>query len=243
MEESFNNPTGSFAGQEGEAFTGANAQLANQSVITGMGGLGSTGGGLMARATNEGGWCPELTTETGSGKGSCNCPTSGSMTFDLVDLKPLLTKETMTGPIDSQASIRLDACKFSGGSGTSAINIVGNGSAYAKLKATSLNPLSDDAYALASVHLSVTGVPDEATTRDIKVDADVMYKEKILYVAVTISSGTIAVGVSTGAEGYNAETKTGTVVILDKSGKTTCTLNNGTGTCTDPNGNVRDVSA
>jgi hypothetical protein len=154
------------------------------------------------------------------GKGSCACPNGGSLEFDLPSKVSGRPGQHAQGTIDQTVSIVARTC------GMQANQMV-DGSIYWKIK----NPPPMQVF---SVHLKLTGA------KTANYDVDYMYKDGVITFAVDVADGRLLVS----AKGsWDKGSKTGTLVIRDKSNTWTCNLTNGKGTCTSDAGATRTVGS
>lgn len=213
-------PSGTFApGQENAAMDGFGTQSAATEQNPLGGSSGSTAGksaGELSIQTVSPLADPQCQQLQNGGKGTCACPGGGSIAYDV----PANAGQTSSnGAIDQTISVQANNCV----SGDQTVN----GSIYMKIK----NP---PPMQLFSIHIAITG-------RDAgKYDVDYMYKDGMITFAVDVADGRVLVS----AKGsWDSKTKTGTLVIRDKSETWTCEMTNGKGQCTSSGGTVRKVGS
>lgn len=225
LENKLTQPTGTFSsGQEGSVADGFGSQ--SDSAQNNPFGGGSSGtssqqsAGEIALQTlqpleSSNSTCPGLQQ---GGKGSCACPNGGTLDYDVPANVTGRPGEDAQGSIDQTVSLVAHTC------GTEADQMV-DGSIYWKIK-------SPPPMQLFSVHLKLSG------RQTARYDVDYLNKNGVVTFAVDVADGRVLVS----AKGsWDKKSKTGTLVITDKSDTWTCTLTNGKGTCTSAAGATRNV--
>jgi hypothetical protein len=239
IQSRFDTPTGTFAkGSENSVFGGYAQQMQNQSSsgigsigIGGVGASSSSGAGtIQAQALHvlgggiAGRFCAALSLSLSAGQasGSCSCPSGGAIQWELDGLEQSKASVESGGPVDVVAKVRAAQCAVE----TEAVD----GTEFAEMKSAGA-PSANDLLMLLDVHLVATG------TVALKVDADFEYVNGLSWASVSVNDGNVVVG----SGSYNAATRTGTLVVRDRSDNWTCTLVNGTGTCTGQIGGPRPI--
>jgi hypothetical protein len=233
VESQFAAPSGTFAqGSEGMIISGLQQQKDSQAGGLGVGALpggsgsGGTAGGVTSKAlhfldTQGGGtsFCAGL--QSGAESGTCACPGGGALAYDLSGLRQL--QGYQGGPIDVTLKVRANACV--------AQNASIDGTEFIKLKSNGA-PSASDLMMLFDIHLSA-----HAGAVSARIDADFEYLNGKFWFSLGVNDGNVVVASAT----WDSSTKTGTIVVKDRSDTWTCDFVNGKGTCTSDHGGSRDV--
>ncbi len=210
-------PTGTYdpknSGPTLAAYSDQQKQQADSGAFAAAFGGGTSTDGAVATAIQAlpaGGGLQCAAPAAGATTGSCTCPNGGNVTFDYAGTQQT---QNQSGVVDAVIKYKWNACAM-------AANTSVDGSMYFQTHIDQAKPAEQ-----RTIVVMKLTVKNDAVTASI--DLSYAQMDGKVWFIVKSSDGYVAVS----GQGYSDSTKSGTIVIKDKTDTYTCTFQNGKGSC------------